>query len=275
MTGRRLLLIWLLLLAATLRVGAQDFELDERFNKVHKARVKTLNEFIHRFNAQEVPDFVRSADGQADRQMCIAALFDMDWIEDSANRVVALGFIDRAMQDSVVLDVHDTSIYAEAHCMFYQGKNKLLLNIVLRFEEVSRGIFQWSIVGVNGLMETGLVDTSFYGTLSPIQHELGFMRLGKAFPEMYGFTQGGGHIDQLSYLMALSSVGKVKFGMCTGITYHCFAVPDYLFVIEQENRNTANSGWLIKTVYPAGVELKQQYLAELIGRTIKSVEVYE
>ena len=266
MTIRKTLAATLLLIAAVASVAAQDIERDDRFNKVHEARVKTLNEFIHRFNAQEIPDIVRNAAGDADRMMCIAALFDMEWIEDSANRAVALGLADRAVHDSVLLDVHDTSIYAEAHCLFHQGKKELHLNIVLRFEQMAPGLFLWSIVGVNGLMEAGLVDTSFYGTLSPIQHELGFMRLGQAFPEMYGFKHTGCRIDQLSYLMALSSAGKVKFGACTGITYHCLAVPDYLFAIEQHNRNTANSGWLITAAYRAGEELKQRYLAELTGR---------
>ena len=265
MTNKKLIAAVFLFMTASMRLGAQEIVDDDRFNKVHEARVKTLNEFIHRFNAQEVPDFVRGADGSVDRKICVAALFDMEWINDSANRSVALAFMDRAVQDTVMLDVHDTSIYAEAHCLFYQGKQKLSLNIVLRYEQVAHDRFQWSIVGVNGLMEAGLVDTSFYGTLSPIQHELGFMRLGQAFPEMYSFTHSGGHIDQLSYLMALSSAGKVKFGVCTGITYHCFAVPDYLFVIEQENRNTANSGWLITSVYKAGDDLKQQYIAALTG----------
>lgn len=262
---KRLLPI-LLVVVAVFRASAQNIVEDERFNKVHEARVKTLNEFIHRFNADEIPDIVRQSSYREDRQLCIAALFDMDWVADPANRTAALGFVDKVVQDSVMLDVHDTSIYAEAHCLFYLDKKELPVNIVLRFDQVPGGRFLWSIVGVNGLMETGLIDTSFYGTLSPIQHELGFMRLDKAFPEMYGFMQRDNRIDQLSYLMALSSAGKVRFGFCTSITYHCFAVPDYVFVIEQNNRNTANSGWLITAVYQAGEELKQQYHAELVGR---------
>lgn len=256
----------LLTVMSVLHVVAQTVLDDERFNRVHEARVKTLNEFIHRFNAEEIPAVVPKSDSATMREMCVAALFDMDWIEQAENRQTALTFMEKVVKDTVMLDVHDTSIYAEAHCFFYRGKEEVPISIILRFEKVAADRYIWTIVGVNGLMEAGLIDTSFYGTLSPIQHELGFMRLNMAFPEMYGFTSANGRIDQLSYLMALSSAGKVRFGECNSITYHCFAVPGYLFVIEQKNRNTANSGWLITAVYATEESVKEQYLNILLGK---------
>ena len=264
MCRKYLLAVALLTVVTVLQVAAQSVLDDDRFNRVHEARVKTLNEFIHRFNADEIPAFVQQTDSDKIREMCLAALFDMDWIEQEDNRQLALGFIERTVSDSVMLDVHDSTIYAEAHCVFIKGKEEVPISIVLRFEQMASGRYIWTIVGVNGLVEAGLIDTSFYGTLSPIQHELGFMRLNAAFPEMYGFTSRSTHIDQLSYLMALSSVGKVKFGECNSITYHCFAVPEYLFKIEQKNRNTANSGWLVSAVYLVEGLLKEQYLNTLL-----------
>lgn len=256
----------MLLSSLVLRVQAQSIWDDERYAKVSEARVKTLNEFIHRFNGEEVPDIVRQTDTMAMRQMCVAALFDRDWVERQENRRTALDFIEKVVKDTILLGVHDTSIYSEAHCMFKYGKEEIPISVVLKWERAGKAYYRWAIVGVNGLMSAGVIDTSFYGTLSPIQNELGFMRLDMAFPEMYGFISAKGRVDELSYLMALSSSGKVKFVECSGITYHCSIVPGYLFKVEQKNRNTTNSGWLITEVYEAEEVLKAQYIGLLLGR---------
>ena len=266
MNSRYILATVLLLSASVLRVHAQSIWDDERYVKVSEARVKTLNEFIHRFNGEEIPDIVRQTDTMAMRQMCVAALFDMDWVNLHENRRTALGFIEEVVKDTILLGIHDTSIYAEAHCIFKYGKEEMPISIVLKWERAGKTYYRWTIVGVNGLMAGGVIDTSFYGSLSPIQNELGFMRLDMAFPEMYGFISANEHVDELPYLMALSSSGMVKFVECSGITYHCSIVPGYLFKVEQKNRNTTNSGWLITEVYEADEKLKAQYISLLLGK---------
>jgi len=232
---------------SVLPVSAQTWGTNPMLNHLQAARVNSLNEFIHRFNAEEIPDHIPLSDTTDIRKLCLAALFDINQL-DSNSIPQAEEFIRRVLESNILLNLHDSNIYAETHCRFLYGKREVDINVVLQYDEVKPDIYRWAIVGANGLLEAGLIDTAYGGAISPVQNEVNFLELEQAFPHLYANTPPGTKIEQLSSLMALLSTKTLRYQFCKGITYHCYAVPGFHFTINQKNRLTGNSGWLITSV---------------------------
>lgn len=267
MVGRAGLCV-IVFMALMLQLNAQVAGFVNTLNQLQDARVKSLDEFVERFNAKEVPTFIRNSSAPQNRQTYIKALFDTSlYHNDNVTRISTIDdFVSAVVADSIFLNMHDTTCYAEAHCLFtYKGKD-VDVNIVLQYENIRDNYYDWAIVGVNGLDKIGFFNSDRNGYISPIQHEFHFAELSRAFPHMIDYCKLSYDIDQLSYLIALVEEGILRYRTCIYHQYYFFSVPKYLFIVSHKNRAEANSGWLISEVLEVPMGEEKSVISSLLGR---------
>ena len=258
-------LLLLLTVPATLR--AQSWGSNPELNALANNMVKSLNEFMHRFNADEVPPFITD-DGSGNlRRKCIVSLFDLEQVPNGesalADRIT--DFTATAIGNDIRLDITSPGLYAEARCRFSYKKKDIMLNLILVYENFKEDYWCWRIAGANGLEATGL-DTTRNGYISPVDHAMSFTELEKAFPNTSHFRSADSHMDQLSWLSALAQSGVLKFEGCEAVVYHFTQVPGYLFTVSMHPRKNINTGWLIHDLAETTDIGKQALINQLLGR---------
>ena len=245
---------------------AQTWGSNPQLNEFANYYVKSLNEFMHRFNADEIPQFIQDEGGQNMRQRCIMALFDLEQVPDGQSEVAQriLKFDSIVCANNTMLHITDPGLYAEARCLFKYKKKDIELNLVLVHENIRDDFYRWAIAGVNGLVEAGIIDTAAYGYFNPVQHELHFSELSEAFPHMNGYFSRQHDIDQLSFLSGLAESGALQLVGCQTVTYWFTQVPGYVFSVSLHPRLKGNAGWLIHDL----IEVKEQEKNQIIDYLI-------
>lgn len=226
---------------------AQTWGSNPQLNELANYYVKSLNEFMHRFNAEEIPPFIQEGGNENLRQRCIMALFDLEQVPDGKSEAAQriLKFDSIVCANNIQLHITNPGLFAEARCQFKYKKKDIELNLVLVYENIRDDYYRWAIAGVNGLVEAGLVDTTAYGYINPVQHELHFTELSGAFPHMNGYFERRHGLDPLSFLAGLAESGALQLVACQTVTYWFTQVPGYVFSVSLHPRMKGNAGWLI------------------------------
>lgn len=226
---------------------AQTWGSNPELNAFANYYVKSLNEFMHRFNADEIPQFIQDGGGENVRQRCIMALFDLGQVPDGQSEAAQriLKFDSIVCASNTMLHITDPGLYAEARCLFKYKKKDIELNLVLVHENIRDDYYRWAIAGVNGLVEAGIIDTAAYGYINPVQHELHFLELSGAFPHMNGYFARHRDLDQLSFFAGLAESDALQLVGCQTVTYWFTQVPGYVFSVSLHPRLEGNAGWLI------------------------------
>ena len=214
------------------------------------AQVKSVDEFIQRFNGTEshpaVPDSVDA------RMYNLVALFDRNMPRanepDSVFERNIMDFIGYVVQNDVKIRLTDADMYAEVE---------------------TEATVRWAIVGAKGLVKAGLIDTTTFYGISPVEHEIHFMGIGDIFEKgnnsrLMGYRGKDTRVDELSVLLAWGTTDNVRISQVERLTLHCLEVPGYVFTIEVRNRKGNNSGWLISSF--RRLENKEKYIDKLLGK---------
>lgn len=228
------------------RIALVDEKLIE---KNHKSRVKTLDEFMLRFNGEEL------SPGVEEDSLChyrnIASLFSRSLIEkqDSVSFLKAQSFFYKVVDHNVKISYTDSLWYAVADCRVNYKKKEIRLSLILKPDSVVSGVYRWSVIGVDGLQKNNLIDTTGWHSISPVEHEIGFVELIQFLNDYrssaVGLRSFSNSIDQLSYFWGLIHEGNLKFTMCENIKFFFYSVPNYVFVVEEDNETESHSGWRI------------------------------
>lgn len=258
----------LLLLAAPICGWAQSWGTNSELNALADNMVKSLNEFMHRFNADEVPPFIVDDGSGSLRRKCIIALFDLEQVPDGeseqAGRIMA--FTNAALDNDIRLDITTPGLYAEARCRFKYRGREVEANLVLVYENYKEDYWCWTIAGANGLVEAGLIDTARTGYISPTSHALDFTELEKAFPATLRYRDRDHTVDQLTWLAAMSECGALHFEGCHEVAYYFTQVPGYVFTVSMHPRKSINTGWLIHDLIGIADNQKDSLINQLLGK---------
>lgn len=246
---------------------AQTWGSNPELNKFEQYYVKSLNEFMHRFNAEEVPPFIKENGGTNLRHKCILALFDLEQapsIESEAAKRI-LRFDSVVCAQGTLLHIDMPGLYAEAHCVFKYKKKEIEFNLILVYERIKEDYFRWTIAGVNGLEDAGLLDTTRRGYINPVNHELHFSELESAFPHINGDFEHNHNVDKLSFVAGLAESEALKLIGCQSVTYWFTQIPGYLFSVSLHPRFGGNAGWLIHDLIEISEDEKSVFIKELKG----------
>lgn len=240
---------------------------DTYLNVFASTYVKSLEEFSQRFNAQEFHPDIDTLNKDNLRLRSILSLFDSQsfQVRDSviASRLVA--FAEDVCINGYFVDTESVGLYAEASCLFSFNNQEIPINIVFVFENVREDINKWAVVGVNGLVECGLLDTDRSGYINPTQHELRFTDLSIASQNLTNYISAYKTVDQLSYLLGLLKAKQLEFIVCNKVRFHFLQIPGYVFVVDEINRLGNNAGYLITALMQTENSKKNEYISIILG----------
>lgn len=237
-------------------------------NSLTSAYVKSVDEFILRFNAEASHPGIFHEEEESLRTRSLLSLFDWQrfQIEDSIVTNFVMSFADSVCRNGTQLNIENDGIYAEAQCLFSYNRQEIPINIVLVYENIRDDYYRWSVVGANGLIESKILDTNRNGYLNPIQHELHFSDLASACEsDLTRFISYDRPIDQLFFLLGMIKTRQLIFVSCYNILFHFAQVPNFIFVVNKANRLSYNSGYLINSLFRIDETNKKDYINHLLG----------
>lgn len=250
---------------------AQTVHFDTYLDGLTSAYVKSLDEFIQRFNAEEFHPDINTENNDNLRTRSILTLFDwqMFQLQDSCVASQIISFTDTVSKQDVRLDMEKEGLYAEACCLFSYKQQEIPINLVLVFENIRDDYYKWAVAGANGLMDCKLLDTVCNGYMNPVQHEVHFSELPSACVALDKYISIDRTVDQLSFVMGMLKTGVLKFEACNKVLFHFAQVPGFIFVVDKINRPDYNSGYLISKLVRTDDLKKQSYIEQLLGKIEK------
>lgn len=255
------------LLFLNCEIGFAQIIIGDTFLDVYAATyVKSIEEFMQRFNAEELHPDLDTTRNDNLRLRSILTLFDLQQfqVKDSTIAGQLVAFADTVCRKDVLLDL-EGGVYAEAFCSFLYNQKEIPINLVFVFEPIRDDIYRWALIGANGLKENKMLDNSRNGYINPTQHELRFTELSGASADLSRFLSVHKNVDQLSYLLGLLQSDLLSFVVCNKVKFHFVQVPGYVFVVDEVNRLGNNSGYLINTLVKTGSSGKMEYINQLLG----------
>lgn len=234
------------------------------------AQVKSLDEFIARFNGDETKPGLKSDSLRRDN---IISLFDFkmshEGLDENSFKQQILDFTRSALGWEKKLSLSSEGVIAEANCIIKFEKKQYNIVILLKRDSTIKGNKKWSIEGVRGLEKLGLFDNKRV-TISPVDHETHFISLQDLFQSnrklVASLRANDKEIDQMSFFFGLCLSKAIDFVRVDELKFHFMDMPMYNFVVEEKGREGTNSGWLITKIVrtPNAIE-KTKYFNFLIG----------
>lgn len=247
---------------------AQSFP-DITLDKDFAAQVKSVDEFIQRFNGEETHPELK--DGN--RTLNLIALFDYEMnhegLPDSAFKKKVMDFVKQAEESGTKIKLTDDDFFAEADITANILGKSTSITLIFQSQTYNEDRTRWAIVGVHGLTKAGVIDAEHFYGISPVEHETHFMSIDDIFahnaPEIWGYRGKDTKIDELSVFLTIAKMGKVRINSVNKLTMHCLEIPNYVFTINEEGRRGRNSGWLISSVTKIKENKKKEYITKLFG----------
>lgn len=240
----------ILILVGYLRCNAQIFDMLN--SDLYHGRVKLVSEFIQRFNGEEKNPYVDPKATDVEK-INLCQLFDIESIVKNRAEVEpkAFQFIDSVMQNNVKIHYSDVEWYAKVKCVgTFKGK-EVTFPMYLTVEHRGKDMYKWVIADVEGkIFDLFPSRESDKIMLLPNEHESNFMRLNSITSEKDDYitlySSKYQNVNKLTVFNTLVYYGYLNIDYVTDIEYTFLQVPGYMFTIKEYERESTNSGWLIK-----------------------------
>lgn len=245
---------------------------DNTFKKDFAAQVKSLDEFVARFNGEESkPGIYKDANWRTNN---LLSLFDFNMshagLSDSAFRGLLSSFVDSVVQKKVCLRANDMNLYAEAKSIVVVNGKNHHVTLYLQRQTYKTDEARWAIVGVEGMCKAAGIEESKVVPISSVDHEIHFLPLDDLLMQnckvAFGFRGTENSVDELTLFFSMIMYGKLRFERVDRLTFLCFDVPGYMFQIEEINRTGANSGWLITKLSAISNYKKESLINKIINK---------
>ncbi len=266
----RHILFSIALFACFLQAKGQNSIPDMTTERDFAAQVKSIDEFLARFNGDESKPGLSSDSLRRDN---ILHLFDFNMSHAGLNKEQFLkqlqGFVDAAINWDGRLSIMSKGTYAEAKCRVKYKKKQYFVTLLLQREKTQKGGQKWAVTKVKGLSSLGLYNDKRL-TISPVDHETHFMSLQDLFQAnkqiVPSMRSNEVEIDELSFFFGLCVANAIEFELVDELKFHFTDLPNYAFVVEEKGRPGTNSGWLITSIKKlSSVTEKDAYIKELLG----------
>lgn len=250
--------------AWVLSVMGQGYIPDPSLARDFAAQVKSINEFVARFNGDEAKPGL-SLDS-VDREKNLVSLCDFNMphrgVSDEAFRKKLRDFIHTIINWNGRLSITEKTVLAEALCKIkYEGK-EYRFTFILQREKMSNGNMRWAISDVKGVSALQLYSEKRL-TISPVDHETHFMGLQDIFQEnrkiVPATRMSGRNLDDMSFFFGLCVAKAIHFIQVDKLKFHFMDIPGYVFTVEEIGREGTNSGWLITNIQKMDDNVKEEY----------------
>lgn len=245
-------LIFILCLFLNMGLLYANIQEDIVLNQQFQSQVKSVDEFIQRFNGKETNPLI--VDSLNTRENNLLALFDNQIIKeesDSVEKRNIKAFINNVASQNLEISLTDSPLFAETNVTAVVNGKKVSLGIVLQSQTYLDNRVRWAIIAVKGLSQSGILNLSQVRGISPVEHEIHFLGLSDIFmnpADIMGFRGKQIQIDELSVFLTLAMLGRVKDVEVQSLVIHCVQIPGFAFSIKEYNRQGYNNGWLISNI---------------------------
>lgn len=209
-------------------------------------RIKTLDQFINRFNRKDIPTFADSSDSNLPYLQVISC-FNMDSVRNQPDDVIL--FAKTMVDYNVTIDRHSSNYVCEIDCAAEYNSRPCQITISLLMEQGENGGYSWSIAKAEGDVLKMIPDRSSSGMyISPVDNEMDFYELFGVFEknpeELRNYYFPNVPINETSIFLALVASRKLKIKSFEDMRY-VFYVEGYEFNVGRFDRESNNNGWLI------------------------------
>lgn len=214
----------------------------------YRLKVKQLDEFMRRFNLQDVPSLFQNEDTLLQETYSMTAVFDFQLVKNRQNEVRE--FVATMLDNKVKLNYTDSNWIAVAHCnAIYKGK-ETTLTLELATEKVKDFIYKWVIIGASGeILELKPLKQNPGLAISPVDNEVNFISLkhitSKEGQNILNYKGKSAQLDAMSVFFALVNSGQLQIKNVQQLEYKFIIAPFYEFTVRNFIRDAMNSGWLI------------------------------
>lgn len=280
---KAILCLPLSLLLCRLSSHAQVFSNDDGVREANFAtKVVQLDEFIHRFNNDpnsEIRQYYLSHHQPFDksRGQLIRSLFNYS---QSWDPLQMDHFVRRAtdLQRPDSLGFLRGKWYAEARCSFLYNSAAVEADLILRIQLNPDGTAQWVIAAVKPDFVLEQETAAPVMLLTPAERKVRFIQpaandtyfaeLERDFADKRNLTA---LFDQRFFERRHSGPfyqallkDRIRFVAVRKLRYHYLQVHDWIFTVDNFERDTRNSGWLISGIRAASKEERSDYEKKLL-----------
>ena len=258
------------LFACSMQAIGQTHLPDMAFDREFTAQVKSIDEFMARFNGDEIKTGVMSDSLRRDN---ILSLFDFKMSHEGLNdddfKQQLIDFTNTAINWEKRLLLSSKGVIAEAKCIVHYAGKQHVVTLLMKRDSTAKGNNKWGIEGVCGLEKLKLYDDKRV-TISPVDHETHFISLQDFFQSNWtlvpSLRANDKEIDQMSFFFGLCVAKAIDFVRVDELKFHFMDMPSYIFVVEEIGRKGTNSGWLITKIKKTlNSSEKKQYYNNLLN----------
>lgn len=218
---------------------------------LYNSRVKLIDEFIDRFNGDEISPNLSPNDSMLlEKNIC--NLFDMEMVMEQPDSVrsAIIEFAQEAVASGVKLNYSDSTWYAKALCMGKLKSKPVEFTLFLRVEPRCRDMYKWVISGADGdifkLTPSGGDEKVMIG---PDSHETNFMKLydltNVKDDYITLYAQNSYQVDPTTVFYTLVYNNLLNIEGVVDLEFTFEQIPNYVFSIKNFERDSSNAGWLI------------------------------
>lgn len=214
----------------------------------YRLKVKQLDEFMRRFNLQDVPSLFQNEDTLLQKAYGMTAVFDYQIVKSRKDEVRE--FVATMLNNNIKLAYTDSNWKAIALCnVVYNGK-ETSLTLELATEKVKDFIYKWVIIGASGdVLELKPLKQNPGLAISPVDNEVNFISLSHITSNegqnILNYKGKSTKLDAMSVFFALVNSGQLQIKNVQMLEYKFTITPFYEFTVRNFIRNAMNSGWLI------------------------------
>jgi len=243
--------------------------------------VKEIDEFFERFN-DDPGSFIRRVykthhvKFNIDRRKLIKSLFNH--VDKSWDTVMINEFISEVTnkQNPVYLDFYGGNWYAELECKFKYNSSFITIPITMKIETTQNDGSKWMIVGVgSSLLKSNKAEREMVQSknktrfISPTSHATNFVSLKRAFEDKENLSDFFEYPyykrpNMLEFYNAIME-NEIEFSYVTKIKYHFLLAGEWIFTVEDFQREALNSGWLINYLQKVSAAEMENYRNKLLN----------
>ena len=278
-------LYWLFFKISVIITRSQVFPNLDKFNSDLIYSVSSIDDFIDRFNNSSSLDsafYDRASNRYLTRQEIYQKMFGVD----SVNKTFMLvNLVDRNFlvnmeenqellrffeaADTTDINFYDPDWYALLEVEVSYNSKKYPLRLLMNNESAEKNstVSDWVIYACKADFLVPSNASSQVRGINPISHQMDFMQLKDAFDtvdttrSLISRKYSLDHLTLLAYALERKSLSVEKINI---VTYVFFQVNNWVFKVNNFNREKLNRGWLISNMEQIDESVKQNYLWDLL-----------
>lgn len=142
--------------------------------------------------------------------------------------------------------------------------------MILKPELIRKYEYKWVIIGVKAdFLSIEPTKRNEGLMISPVDNEVSFMSLAEITQnnsaDILNYVNKNFEVNVLNTFLYLVKNKQIQVEFTERIVYHFLQIPNYIFTVQNYERESYNSGWLISSLMQMDDKLKSTYKVEVLN----------